>query len=240
MPYLTGNEIEAIAQRVVTAYRKMPALDDGNITAVDPELLAEELLGLTVEYHRLSPTGQVHGLTVFGDAAVSIYDDPEHPDFCFLDGKTILIEKELQENSSKIGRRHFTIAHEASHQIYRMLFPKAYRNSAYFRTIHYYTDFSDRSPNDWEEWRTNVLAAAILMPADLLRRNMAELGLGEKIHKLHQGDSNHLNFIFLAHRMGVSTQALAIRMQQLGLLEHCYLRWHPVNITAVVEDNETL
>lgn len=35
MPYLTGNEIEAIAQRVVTAYRKMPALDDGNITAVE-------------------------------------------------------------------------------------------------------------------------------------------------------------------------------------------------------------
>lgn len=84
-------------------------------TTIDSEQFAKELLGLTVEYHHLSPEGNIHGLTVFGEVAVSIYDDLEHPEDCFLDGKTILIEKELQENSSKIGRCHFTIVHKASH-----------------------------------------------------------------------------------------------------------------------------
>lgn len=238
MPYLTKGEIEAIAQRVVTAYFKLPMQEEQLPTAIDPEQLAKELLGLTVEYHHLSPEGNIHGLTVFGDVAVSIYDDPDHPEDCFLNGKTILIEKELQENSAMIGRCHFTIAHETSHQIYKMLYPKEYLGAARYRKIHYYTDSPSRSPNYWDEWRTNALAAAILMPADMLRRNMAELGLGERLHKIHRADSSYLNFIRLAWKMGVSVQALAIRMKQLELLDFYYLG-NPIDlITAVVDDDE--
>ena len=46
MPYLTQNDIEAIAQRVTAAYRKLPGLCGTPITKVDPVRLATELLDL--------------------------------------------------------------------------------------------------------------------------------------------------------------------------------------------------
>lgn len=237
MPYLTREEIETIARRVTSAYLRLPIHEEQMVTTIDPELLAEELLGLSVEYHRLSPAGDIHGLTAFGDTAVLVYDNPEQVDYCFLDGKTILVEKELCENTAKTGRCHFTIAHEASHQIYRMLFPKAYSNAICCRTVHYYS--STAPPGDWEEWRTNALAAAILMPADMLQVNMANLGLEEKLPFLRRKDRYFGKFLQLAWMMGVSTQALTIRMKQLGFLGGYYLGNPDDLITAVVGDDET-
>ena len=92
MPYFTTEQIDTTAHRVITAYLKLPTQEKQPPSAIDPELLAKELLGLTVEYHHLSSEGDVHGLTVFGETIVSIYDDPKHPEDCFLDSKTILIE----------------------------------------------------------------------------------------------------------------------------------------------------
>ena len=238
MPYLSRTEIEAIACRVIAAYVALPAHQDQMVTAVDPGVLAEDLLGLSVEYHRLSLGGAIHGATSFAPLNVLVYDDPEHPEYCSLDGKTIFIEQELWENSSKTGRRHFTIAHEASHQIYKMLYPKEYLGNTYYRKIHYYTDSSFRSSDKWDEWRTNALAAAILMPADMLRLNMVDFGLGERLQSIHRADRNYTNFIRLACLMGVSTQALAIRMKQLELLGSYYLGNPTDLITAVVGDDE--
>ena len=238
MPYLSRTEIEAIACRVIAAYVALPAHQDQMVTAVDPGVLAEDLLGLSVEYHRLSLGGAIHGATSFAPLNVLVYDDPEHPEYCSLDGKTIFIEQALWENSSKTGRRHFTIAHEASHQIYKMLYPKEYQSGLHCRTIHYYSDSPSRSPDDWDEWRTNALAAAILMPSDMLRLNMADLGLGEKLKSLYRGGRDYERFRLLALQMGVSTQALAIRMQQLGLLGSYYFGNSNDLITAIAGDDE--
>jgi len=238
MPYLTRNQIETIARRVTSAYVQLPIHQGQMVTIVDPELLAENLLGLTVQYHHLSPTGYIHGLTVFGKTAVTVYDDPEHPTDCFLDGKTILIEKELQENAAKTGRCHFTIAHEASHQIFKMLYPKEYLNSIRCRTVHYYMDSPSRSPDDWEEWRTNALAAAILMPADMLRLNMADFGLDKKLRLLQRRTREYEKFLYLSWMMKVSVQALALRMKQLGFLESYYLGDPNDLITAIVGDDD--
>lgn len=237
MPYLTRNEIEAIAQRVTTAYKKLPANQGRPLTRIDPDQLATDLLGLTVEYHTLSQTGSVHGLTAFGEVLVPVYDDPNYPSDCLLDGKTILIEKSLMEDHARIGRWHFTVSHEASHQIYRMLFPKAYQTAIHCRTVHYYT--STAPPGDWEEWRTNALAAAILMPADILQANMENLGLEEKLPFLRRRDKYFEKFLRLSGVMEVSTQALAIRMKQLGFLERYYLGNPDDLITAVAGDDET-
>lgn len=90
MPCLSRSDIEKIAQRVITAYRKLPAQEGQAITSIDPKLLAKDLLGLMVQYHRFSPTGYVHGLTVFGKAMATIYDNLDHTGSYLLDGKTIL------------------------------------------------------------------------------------------------------------------------------------------------------
>ena len=221
VPYLTRNEIERIAQRVITAYRKLPSQQGYPCWFVDPELLATELLGLRVEYHALSPMGNIHGLTVFSDAEIPIYDDPEKPESFLLDGKTILVERKLVENYAYYGRWHFTVAHEASHQIYKMLYPKEYLAGARYRTVHYYT--STRSPDDWDEWRVDTLASAILMPEDLLRQSIAKVGIDRKITMLHRACMEYRSFCHVAVNLGVSTAALALRLKRLGLLDSYYL-----------------
>lgn len=221
MPYLTHSEIEGIAKRVVAAYWKLPAHCGRACWYINPELLATDLLGLRVEYHTLSLVGNIHGLTAYGEMDVQIYDDPKVPVYFHLDGKTILVEKKLIENYAYYGRWHFTVAHEASHQIYKMLYPKEYLIGTRYRSVHY--DSSPCSPTDWDEWRVDCLASAILMPEDLLRQSIAEAGIDRKITMLHRACMEYRPFCHVAFSLGVSTAALALRMKRLGLLDSYYL-----------------
>lgn len=236
MPYLTLAEIEAIAQRVVTAYQKLPAHQGYRCSYIDPDLLVTGLLGLKVEYHALSAAGNIHGLTVFCEAEVPIYDDPENPAFFPLDGKTILVEKKLIENYAYYGRWHFTVAHEASHQIYRMLYPKEYLTGVRCRKVHYYTP--NRSPSDWDEWRADVLASAILMPEELVRYHMEKTGFKKSLGVLHRASPDYKSFCHIAFRLGVSTAALALRMKRLSIVDSYYLGDPNDLITAYPTEEE--
>ncbi len=226
MPYLTRNDIEAIARRIITAYRKLPVLQGQTPNRVQPEILVKDLLGLTTGYHVLSRSGRILGLTSCGEVGVPIYDDLAQPEYYFLDGKTLLIEKSLLGEGANPGRYHFTLVHEACHQVYRMLFPKAYENCIAHRQIHYRTNTPAARTGDWEEWRTNALASAVLMPVEMLRQNMAAFGLGERVYMLNRvfAPAVYKQFSEMAGYMGVSRQALAIRLKQLNLLQHDCLR----------------
>lgn len=48
MKHLSRKEIEAIAARVVTAYKKLPELEGQAIYRIEPELLIRNLLGLNI------------------------------------------------------------------------------------------------------------------------------------------------------------------------------------------------
>ena len=93
MPHLSRKSIEAIANRITTAYKRLPSLQGQNPDMVQSELLVHDLLGLTTEYHALSRDGGILGLTVCGEADVRICDDPKHPELFHLDGKTLLIDR---------------------------------------------------------------------------------------------------------------------------------------------------
>lgn len=223
MPYLTQGDIEAIAQRVTTAYRKLPNLC--GITKIDPERLVTDLLGLSISYHVLSRHGTILGLTAYGDIGIPIYDDPEHPEYCFIDPKTVLVDKSLLAGNANVGRYHFTLIHEACHQVFRMLFPKAYSPPVMRRQLHFCTLSPCARDAYWEEWRTNRLASAILMPADMVQMNMLTFGLGDKLKMLNSvfAPDDYQRFSDMAGYMGVSKKALSIRMKQLGLLDQDYL-----------------
>ena len=131
--YLSIYDIEAIANRVITAYKKLPALCGQQIKRIQPELLICDLLGLSMDYHILSPNGSILGLTACGTTTVPIFDKPDCSEYCHLDGKTILIDKRLLSDQANVGRRHFTQIHEACHQIYKMLFPEQYMSNVALR-----------------------------------------------------------------------------------------------------------
>ena len=156
--------------------------------------------------------------------------------FFFLDGKTVLVEKDLNFDSKLKGRKNFTLMHEGSHQIFKMLFPHDYGVTQKSAGVHYCKANSERNKpiSDWEEWQANTLGAAILLPENLIKQGMYLFSLGEKIECLNKiyYPSVYKRFDALADFLGCSKKALAIRMKQLGLLKKEYLD-NPFDLVTV-------
>ena len=238
MPHLSRKNIEVIANRIIAAYKRLPSLQGQNADMVQPELLVHDLLGLATEYHMLSKNGGILGLTACGEVDVRIYDDPRHPSYFHLDGRTLLIDRDLIKEGANKGRYHFTLTHEACHQIFKMLFPREYTVPVRLRQIHYCIDPPARGEDYWEEWRTNALTSAVLMPENMVRSNMLSFGLGEKMPLLNRvyATENYNRFSDMADHMGVSKQALAIRLKGLGLLDRDDLQ-DPYALTDIHPDD---
>ena len=93
------------------------------------------------------------------------------------------------------------------------------------RKVHYCTTHASFGAGDWEEWRTDTLASAILMPADMVLSNMDAFGLDVPMRMVNRvfASIDYSRFSDMAAYMGVSKKALSIRMKQLGLLKADYL-----------------
>ena len=226
MKHLSRIDIEAIAERIVAAYYELPELKHTTIYRIEPELLLTKVLNLKIEYQHLSFDGTILGLTSFSEVGIEIADESDEDTFYILDGKTVLVEKDLQQNAAQKGRCNFTIMHEGSHQVFKMLFPNDY-GVRERKPVHFYKVNSEKKKpiSDWEEWQANTLAAAILLPRYQIMQGMFLFGLGNKIKCLNKiYDPDVFNrFSALADFLGSSKMALAIRMKQLGLLEEEYL-----------------
>lgn len=243
MPYLSKREIEAIATRVVNAYQRMVGTTGPMSQRVCPELLIQNLLGLNITYRTLSIDGSILGMTAFEQVGVKIYEK-KNPAYFYLDGRTVLIESSLTDPGANPGRLHFTLIHEASHQILRMLFPEEYAPGISRRQVYCCTDSTMQygaRPVDWEEWRVNMLTAAILMPMDLLVKQMNAVGLDPKIRMLNRvfAPKEYQAFATVAENLGVSKAALSIRLKQLGLLVRNDLK-DPYALVRVEADEDEL
>lgn len=192
--------LEGLALRMYRAYRALPGAPEAR---VEPELLARELLGLRVEYRRLSTDGSVLGLTAAGPVGVPVAEGKGFV-YYYLDGNTILLDSSLLGPWANDGRRRFTLMHEVSHQL---LARRSGRREA-SRLLRGGED----SPG---ERRANALASALLMPEPLLRRSLALYGLtgcpGVPDRRLDPEAWRRC--AALAEALGVSRKALSLRMQ---------------------------
>ena len=227
MKCLSRADIEAIAERVLKAYYQLPQNKDAEIYRINPEQLVTELLGLKVEYEHLSYDRHILGATTTAPMMIEIYMGDDTEQHYELDGNTILIERDLRDDCIQLGRCNFSLAHEGSHQILKMLYPHDYDASPQTQKVHYYQANSEkrRPIADWYEWQANALASAILLPQDLICRGMYMFSLGEKVKTLNKVffPKEYEHFSDMASFLGVSKTALAIRMKQLGLLENNHL-----------------
>ena len=181
------EDLEALARRVYEAYAALPEADGRQ---VDPELLAEKLLGLRVEYRRLSRDGGILGITAPESVGVPVLEGGKAV-WYFLDGRTILLEERLLSPWVSPGRRRFTLMHEVGHRLL---------DSA------------------GAEAQADRLAAALLMPEALLRHNLRLCSWRPgPLPDKRLDPERWCVFAGLAARMGVSRRALGIRMEQLGL-----------------------
>ena len=162
---------------------------------------------LIAEHHIQSTPVDVTG--VANALGVGVQESPAEDD---LSG---FLYRDRKHNSAVIGvnadhhpnRRNFTAAHELGHFLLHN-----------FDDLHVDRDFkvwlrSDASSQgtDIEEREANLFAAELLMPADFLERDIDEIGafdlLDEKVLKE------------LAHKYGVSTQAMTFRLAYLGYVK---------------------
>ena len=209
MPYLTVQEIETIAERIVRAYHRYCAQQNRKLTRIDPEIVTSNVLGLQIAYHKLSRFGHVLGLTCMLPVAIQVFDDVEHPVYAPLDGRTVFVDESLRSENANIGRHNFTLMHEACHLVYGMLYPETYLG-VQLRRVYYSLRFAPRNVTpDWEEWRTNMLASAVLMPKDLILQYMREYGLGKKMRMVNRifAARQYEAFSQIADKMGVSKTA---------------------------------
>lgn len=237
MPYLTPNEIESIAQRVLRAYCNLPQLQGQTISHIEPELLARDLLRLNVEYHLLSVSGSILGLTAQNKYKIKVYDNGPKGEPCILEKKTVFVDRYLRDDPNQSGRYHFTLTHEASHHILWMLFPARTAQIAE-RRVHYC--LAHPVALDDEERYANALTSAILMPPQLLLTKMAEKGLGTRIRILNRiyDPRGYARFSEIAESLGVSKTALCIRMKQLGMLEKEYLKDPHALFDIIVDEKD--
>ena len=226
MKILSRENIEDIAAQVIDAYAKMPENAGRPLRKVDPEKLVNGLLGLKIDYRRLTDDNSMYGLTTAGHVEIPVYDTDTDDGTYYLDGKTVLIDRSLTESKDMTGRRNFTIMHEGSHHIFWKLFPDEYGLHCQNEKIYCYRPGTGKSHiiTDWEEWQTNTLASAVLLPPECIGRAMFMFGLGDKIERLNRIFDSYVyqRFCDMALFLGVSKQTLDIRMNQLGLIKEDY------------------
>ena len=218
MPYLDNNALEKVSVRVLRAYWKLPTAKE-TPWYVDPDLLLSELLGLSIQFRHLSNDGLTLGMTSYAPVDIALPDCAPGEVAC-LDGKTVLIEKDLEQPDSMVGRRNFTVMHEGCHHILNILYPGTYSGGEKDRRIIKYRLSKPRTSIGCEEWQSDALTSCLLMPADLLRKNMRLVGLPEHLDYLNPvwRKQSYEQFVSLSDLMGVSKQALSYRMKKLKLL----------------------
>lgn len=226
MKRLSRKDIELISLKIINEYKMLPEIIGRNLYRIDPVLLCEKVLNLNVDYMHLSLDGSVLGLTSFTELGVEVFENDDEETFYFLDGRTVLIESGLKKDIAMKGRYNFTVAHEASHQIFKKLFPKEYGVVDNVSEVHFYKpeNKSNRYITDWEEWQANTLAAYLLLPKELLVQAMRLFDFLPHIKVINKMINYDIyqRFVAMADFLGCSKTALSIRLKQIGVLEKEY------------------
>lgn len=161
VPYLRKEVIESEAALVLTEYGRA----HGEITAppVPIDDIVELHLKLTLEIKDLQlifGLGDVHGAIWFRSKRVGIdqhLDPNRHP--------------------AKLGRYHFTLAHEAGHwRLHRQLYLHDLNQLSLFSDQDQKPDYVCRSSEKKKpvEWQADQFAANLLMPRELVKQSWLE------------------------------------------------------------------
>lgn len=189
--------LDAIAQNVLKDY------DETLVTGEPREIPILEIIeyhyGLNVEFHHLSKSGDIHGLTIFEDSRIPVYNFKDKS-FDFLEFKagTILIDSRLQAKNRRKKMR-FTMAHELAHHIL---------HSEHFLECEEIASKSIIENDSQEEQEADALAASLLLPIGRVK-----ISLKREANVLKPSEKTRS----LSNVFGVSQKAMEIRLKQLQL-----------------------
>ena len=218
MAVVSRKDLERLSYEILIDYSR----NGGKvISSINPFILSHDILNLSVDFTHLSKNGDILGLTSFSSVAVESYDDNMQGFWNCLDGKSILIEKDLNVYYRR-GIMNFTLMHECAHHILKRTYPDTYGIKK--RTYAYTAAGADIF--DWDEWQADTLASYLLMPQPLIYEGMEYFDMKGQISNLSFKEKcvEIYKFNDLCDRLGCSRRALSIRFNQLGLKGDDYLQ----------------
>lgn len=219
---LSYEQIENIATTVIQDYRLVTGI---MIEATAIDQLASQYLGLTVTFEDLSDDGSLCGLTVYSDTRLQLSTNGISKTINLKKNQVVLDSSFIKPGQVRTlcGKRRFTLAHEAAHQILFALesneekakYAKPYAT----RLLH--TARELKTAEDWNEWQANALGAALLMPKESVVSFMNSIRRQKRLISY----SGYFNCIdnqiieLFCDSFGVSKSAASIRLKHLGYLD---------------------
>lgn len=195
----TLQGFEHLAQNTIKHYNG--ELVSGEPTAIPIAEMIELHLGLSIQSTNLSTDDSIHGVTVFEDCRIPVYNAKTRCyEYIFVDSGTILIDSKLFAEN-RINRLRFTLAHELAHWLVHQENFKNKEGLAYK---------TSNNTNSAIEREADQLAAALLMPYGRVKVAYARF-------------SGRLTYEAVVQQLAtifcVSTQAMSIRLERLDFVK---------------------
>ena len=211
----TKRQLEDLAHSLVEKYYEVQRKRGfKKVERIEPNIMLKDVLGLDIQYHTLSLDDSVIGYTIGSHIEMEVFDTGS-PVSVPLDGNTVFIESKLRRMNK--GRENYTIMHEGAHQIFFKLFPDYYNCGV--RVLRCNNKGEITVEDSAEEYQADYLASALLMPREIviagLERYYRSKQYGSKKHYVSWDKES---FKKLADYLGVSKQALRIRICELGII----------------------
>lgn len=241
VPILSKSELEDIAEIILYDYDSR-ILEEPKI--LDVEDLAENYLGLDMDYQDLSHNQSILGMIVFNDCLTTVYDI-KNSRLKYIEAKegTIFIDNSLL-NEEQARRGRFTLGHEIAHWILHKskysfnpnqltFFDESPKQSKPIikcrkHSIENTESFRRKlsSDEDWIEWQADYLSSTLLMPKVIFTKITNEKFVYKNIAKgyYEYGYDENLDLWIdilvseLADIFDVSYTAVKIRLKNLGLI----------------------
>ena len=211
----TKRQLEELALGFVNKYYEVQKKRGfKEVKKIEPEIMLRDVLGLDIQYHHLSLDNSIIGYTIGSNIEIEVFDN-EITTSVPLDGNTVFIESNLRRGNT--GRRNFTIMHEGAHQIFFKFFPAFYNCGV--RVLRYSNKCEFGTEESTEEYQADYLASALLMPREIVIAAIERFYKARKNgKKTHYVSWEKTAFKMVADYLGVSKQALGIRVNELGII----------------------
>ncbi len=212
IPYIPREDYDKIATEFLREFYPEALQKPMRVPIED---IAQNGLGLDVQYVGISEELEIYGMTIFTDGFLEIYDPEEMLyETKSFKAKTVLIDPEAVKKTN-IGCRNNTLAHECVHW---------YKHRYYYKmqnfTLPRYAKYCKCKVNDLPyasddenimECQAIGIAPRILMPREPFIEAAEYLGIS-------YGRNNNESIWTLADFFDVSKQSVAIRLKECKLL----------------------
>ena len=208
---LSRQDLEVIGDELTRDFYRLRGIPSGVYLPLDPERFITEYVRVRLLY--LPPLDDsILGLTV-NECCTYIVHDRRDRRYELQPGD-IVINSGLNRREC-IGRRNFTLMHEAAHVLLGRRYPGEYA----FRETHVYR--LERAQRDWEEWQADNLASVLLMPSPLVLQLLHSYsGFPKTLMRPDWEEEIGTDLVIrqIADTLGVSVTALIVRLRQLKLI----------------------